>query len=108
MAVMNSINQLITDCNFGIHWRGENHFFGFSTFNLFENKTNLLALTTPVVNILNRIYFLNGGYNFKIGALIEIQPSAVMRIMANNLLQIDGNLKLYSKKCLFNRPFLQK
>ena len=39
---------------------------------------------------------MNGGYNFKI-TLIELQPSAVMRIMADNLLQIDGNLKLTLK-----------
>ena len=38
----NSNNQLISDCNFGIYWKG-NHFIGFSSFNLFENKTNLMA-----------------------------------------------------------------
>jgi len=97
VAVMNSNNQLITDCNFGILWRGESHFIGISSFNLFENKTNLLALTTPVVNTLNRILYLNGGYNFKVGALLELQPSAVMRIMSNNLLQIDGNFKVTFK-----------
>ena len=97
VAVMNSNNQLISDCNFGIYWKGESHFIGFSSFNLFENKTNLMALTTPVVNTLNRIFYLNGGYNFKIGALIELQPSAVLRIMDDNLLQIDGNLNLTFK-----------
>ena len=97
VAVMNSNNQLISDCNFGIYWKGESHFIGFSSFNLFENKTNLMALTTPVVNTLNRIFYINGGYNFKIGALIELQPSAVLRIMDDNLLQIDGNLNLTFK-----------
>ena len=97
VAVMNSNNQLISDCNFGIYWKGESHFIGFSSFNLFENKTNLMALTTPVVNTLNRVFYLNGGYNFKIGALIELQPSAVLRIMDDNLLQIDGNLNLTFK-----------
>ena len=97
VAVMNSNNQLISDCNFGIYWKGDNHFIGFSSFNLFENKTNLMALTTPVVNTLNRIFYLNGGYNFKIGALIELQPSAVLRIMDDNLSQIDGNLNLTFK-----------
>ena len=97
IAVMNSNSQLISDCNFGIYWKGESHFIGFSSFNLFENKTNLMALTTPVVNTLNRIFYINGGYNFKIGALIELQPSAVLRIMDDNLLQIDGNLNLTFK-----------
>ena len=97
VAVMNSNSQLITDCNIGIYWSGERHFIGLSSFNLFENKTNLLALTTPVVNQLNRIFYINGGYNFKIGALLELQPSTVMRIMADNILQIDGNLKLTIK-----------
>ena len=97
VAVMNSNNQLISDCNFGIYWKGERHFIGFSSCNLFENKTNLMDLTTPVVNTLNRIFYINGGYNFKIGALIELQPSAVLRIMDDNLLQIDGNLNLTFK-----------
>ena len=97
VAVINSNNQLISDCNFGIYWKGESHFIGFSSFNLFENKTNLMALTTPVVNTLNRIFYINGGYNFKIGALIELQPSALLRIMDDNLLQIDGNLNLTFK-----------
>ena len=96
VAVINSTNQLIPDCNFGIHWNGENHFFGFSSFNLFENKTNLIA-SSQVVNTLNRIFYLNGGYNFKIGALLEIQPSAVLRIMDENLVQIDGNLNFTFK-----------
>ena len=30
VAVMNSNNQLISDCNFGIYWKGESHFIGFS------------------------------------------------------------------------------
>jgi type IX secretion system PorP/SprF family membrane protein len=97
IAVLNSENQLITDCNFGLYWSGERHFVGISGFNLFENKVNFLALTTPINNPMERVMYLNGGYNFKIGAIIEVQPSAVVRLIANDLFQVDGNLKFTVK-----------
>ena len=37
------------------------------------------------------------GYNFKIGAEIDLQPSAVIRYMTNTPFQVDGNLKLTIK-----------
>ena len=50
VAVGNLTNQLIGDCNFGLYWSGDRHFVGFSAYNLFENKTDLLALTTLLLN----------------------------------------------------------
>ena len=97
IAIVNLNNSLIGDCNFGIYWSGVRHFVGFSGYNLFENKTNITSLTSPIINTLNRVFYAHGGYNFKIGAIIEIQPSMIMRIMNNNLIQFDGNLKLTVK-----------
>ena len=74
------------------------HFIGISGFNLLENKTNLFATTTPIVNSLERIFYGSAGYNFKIGAEIDLQPSAVIRYMFNNIYKIDGNLKLTIKE----------
>ena len=96
IAIVNLNNSLIVDCNFGIYWSGVRHFAGFSSFNLFENKTDITALTTPITNTLNRVFYTYGGYNFKIGAIIELQPSMIMRIM-NDIVQFDGNLKLTVK-----------
>ena len=90
-------NSLIADCNFGIYWSGVRHFVGFSAYNLFENKTDITSLTKPITNTLNRVFYTYGGYNFKIGAIIEIQPSMIIRIMNNDLIQFDGNLKLTVK-----------
>jgi type IX secretion system PorP/SprF family membrane protein len=98
IAVLNnSNNQLIADCNFGLYWSGDRHFLGVSGFNLFENKTDLFALTTPVINTLDRIFYGHGGYNFKVGAVIDIQPSVVFRYMLNSPFQLDGNLKFTVK-----------
>ena len=97
IAIINLNNQLIGDCNFGIYWSGEKHFVGVSGYNLFENKTDLTSLTTPITNTLNRVFYAHGGYNFKLGAVIEIQPSMIVRMMNNNLVQLDGNLKLTVK-----------
>ena len=97
VAVLNLSNQLSADCNFGLHWLGERHFVGISGFNLFENKTNFLALTNPIINTIQRVMYFNGGYNFKVGAIFEVQPSAVLRLMANNIIQFDGNIKFTVK-----------
>ena len=56
-----------------------------------------MALTTPIINTIQRENVLNGGYNFKVGAIFEVQPSAVMRLMANNIIQFDGNIKFTLK-----------
>ncbi len=98
IAVNKNYNQIVADCNFGILFKGERHFIGLSGFNLLENKTNLFATTTPIVNSLERILYGSAGYNFKIGAEIDLQPSAVIRYMFNSLYQIDGNLKLTIKE----------
>ena len=97
VAVLNLSNQLSADCNFGLYWSGERHFIGVSGFNLLENKSNFLAMTTPIINTIDRVMYFNGGYNFKVGAIIEVQPSAVMRLMANDIIQFDGNLKFTVK-----------
>jgi type IX secretion system PorP/SprF family membrane protein len=70
IAIVNLNNSLIGDCNFGIYWSGVRHFFGVSAYNLFENKTNITALTSPITNTLDRVFYAHGGYNFKIGAII--------------------------------------
>ena len=97
VAVGNLSNQLIGDCNFGLYWSGDRHFVGFSGYNLFENKTDLLALTTPILNTIDRVFYIHGGYNFKIGAIFELQPSMIIRTMNNSLIQMDGNLKFTVK-----------
>ena len=97
VAVLNSSNQVIADVNFGILWKGDRHFIGVSGYNLIENKANINALTTPVVNTLDRVFYGHAGYNFKAGALIDIQPSAIFRYMLNTPFQFDGNLKVTLK-----------
>jgi len=98
IAVINNNNQLIADCNFGMLWKGDRHFVGVSGYNLFENKNNLLSTTTPITNTLDRVFYANAGYNFKVGAVIDIQPSAVFRYMINSPYQFDGNLKITFKE----------
>ena len=94
---MNSISHVIADANFGILWKGDRHFIGVSGFNLLENKSNINALTTPVNNSLDRVFYAHAGYNFKVGALIDIQPSTIFRYMLNTPYQFDGNLKITLK-----------
>ena len=97
IAVLNNSNQIVTDFNFGILHKGDRHFIGLSGFNLMENKVDFFATTTPIENSLERIIYASAGYNFRIGAEIDLQPSAVFRYMVNTPFQIDGNLKLTIK-----------
>lgn len=97
IAVINSVSHVIADANFGILWKGDRHFIGISGFNLLENKSNLNALTTPVNNSLERVFYAHAGYNFKVGALVDVQPSTIFRYMSNTPIQFDGNLKITLK-----------
>ena len=98
IAIMRNNNQINADVNFGLLLKGDRHFIGVSGFNLLENTTNLFATTTPIVNTLDRTFYANAGYNFKLGAIIDVQPSAVIRYMSDSIFQLDGNLKITFKE----------
>ena len=98
IAIIRNNNQINADVNFGLLFKGDRHFIGVSGFNLLENTTNLFATTTPIVNTLDRTFYANVGYNFKLGAIIDIQPSAVIRYMTDSIFQFDGNLKITFKE----------
>ena len=59
-----------------------------SGFNLLENQSNLNALTTPINNSLDRVFYAHAGYNFKVGALVDIQPSTIFRYMLNTPISV--------------------
>ena len=73
VAVMNSVSHVIADELWNL-WKGDRYFIGVSGFNLLENQSNINALTTPVNNSLDRVFYAHAGYNFKVGALVDIQP----------------------------------
>jgi type IX secretion system PorP/SprF family membrane protein len=98
IAILRNNNQINADINFGLLFKGDRHFIGISGFNILENTTNLFATTTPIVNTLDKIFYANAGYNFKLGALVDLQPSAVIRYMSDSIFQYDGNLKITFKE----------
>ena len=66
IAVMNGVSHVIADANFGILWK-ETAFYWVSGFNLLENPSNINALTTPVNNSLDHVFYAHAGYNFRLG-----------------------------------------
>ena len=94
VAIQNSTNnQLIPDFNFGAYWYGERFHLGITAFNLMESKNDLFDLTTPVSNVLNRAFYLTGGYTFDVGDKFKIEPSTLFRYMLNAPYQVDVNLR---------------
>lgn len=94
VAIINSTNnQLIRDFNFGAYWYGERFHVGLTAFNLMESKNDLFDLTTPVTNVLNRAFYLTGGYTFDAGENFKVEPSLLFRYMIDALYQVDFNLR---------------
>ena len=91
-------NQLVPDFNFGMYWYGEQFFLGVSAFNLIESKNDLYDVTTEVTSTLDRVFYLNGGYSFKLGDDFSIDPSLLVRYMTNAPFQLDGNLRFVYKQ----------
>ena len=106
IAILRNNNQINADINFGLLFKGDRHFIGISGFNILENTTNLFATTTPIVNTLDKIFYANAGYNFKLGALIDVQPSALIRYMSDSIFQYDGNLKITFNPQIDRQDFL--
>ena len=94
VAIMNATtNQLIPDFNFGAYWYGERFYVGLTAFNLMESKNDLFDLTTPVTNVLNRAFYLNGGYIFDVNDNFKVEPSVLLRYMLDAPYQMDFNVR---------------
>ena len=95
-------NRLIPDMAFGVKWYGDRYQVGLSGFNLIQTKNDLTDLLTPVTSKLERTFYLNGSYIIPLGKyspLVNLEPSAVMRVMFNSPFQFDLNLRaIYDKR----------
>lgn len=88
------------DANFGIHYFGDNYYFGIAAPQLIETKykfESVLGNTNKGV----RHYYLSGGYTFEINDLIKIEPSVLCKYAVAAPFQFDVNARMFYKDNLW-------
>ena len=90
-------SALVPDANFGAYWHNDEFFFGASANQLIESKVKFDNLDATN-NILQRHYFIMGGYKFKVTKEIDIEPSSLIKMTASTPVDFDLNAKAYYKK----------
>ncbi len=92
-------NDIVPDMNVGIYYHNTNKFYaGFSIFNLVESKVDLYSLIDEFNNPLERHYYLTAGYNWEVNEFINIQPSAIFRMIEATPFQFDIQTRVLYKK----------
>jgi type IX secretion system PorP/SprF family membrane protein len=96
-TVMNyTTNMLIPDLSAGVKLYGVNYHVGLALYNLFQTRTDLTDLITPVTNNLNRAIYLNGAYQIPLQKNQDwiLEPSTMVRVMLNAPFQFDINARV--------------
>ena len=85
-------NQFCPDANFGIYFSQTDKFYvGFSIMNLLEVKKDLFSLSNKIKNPIERTYYFNAGYRFKLGDNFGFEPSMLMQFQEQSPMQFDFN-----------------
>jgi type IX secretion system PorP/SprF family membrane protein len=90
--------NMLGDAVFGMYYKKENLFAGFSAPQLFQSKLDINPQQAEKLNKLSRHYYLNAGYDIEIGPDVIIQPSALMKAMSAVPVQVDGNIKFMYRR----------
>ncbi|MBN4062207.1 type IX secretion system membrane protein PorP/SprF [Bacteroidales bacterium AH-315-I05] len=86
------------DVSFGVYYYGENHYVGISAPQMFQTRLNYNDYNDSIhSNKLVRHYFMHGGYNFELNADFDIEPSVLLKYVANAPFQFDINAKVKYK-----------
>ena len=92
-AIINGFNnQFCPDANFGVYLSQDaKYYFGVSIFNLMEIKKDLFRITDVINNPIERTYYVNGGYTFKMGEDFVFEPSFLLQFQEATPMQYDFN-----------------
>ncbi|PCH92538.1 MAG: hypothetical protein COB85_08065, partial [Bacteroidetes bacterium] len=94
---------MVPDASFGLYYYSDKLYIGFSMPQLIQSRLGFNELAdSSKLNQLVRHYFLSGGgYKFKINDNFTIEPSILLRAIAQAPVQVDINAKLTYKKLLW-------
>jgi type IX secretion system PorP/SprF family membrane protein len=92
-TIETNYNQhIIPDANFGMFYHKDSTIFGgFSVMHLVQSRRDLTSVSSAFENGINRMYYLYGGYNYKIDEDFTLRPSLLMQFQANAPLSFDVN-----------------
>lgn len=93
IAITNGFNnQFCPDANFGVYLSQTNKYYlGFSIQNLLEVKKDLFDMNRLVDNPVERTYYANGGYTFKLNDDFVFEPSFLLQFQETTPIQMDFN-----------------
>jgi type IX secretion system PorP/SprF family membrane protein len=87
----------ITDANFGIYYSDKNLYAGFSVLNLFESNIKFNNREGAGFK-MERDYLLMAGYRFNIIDYLFLEPTFLLKMSENVIIQNDLGVKLYYKE----------
>ena len=83
----------VPDADFGIHWlQPRKYYVGFSIKNLLESYLKLGNRTLEDFR-LSRHYYITGGYQFRVGSNLILEPSGLIKFSSQFMPQMDLNMK---------------
>ena len=94
---------MVPDATFGLYYYADKFHLGFSIPQLIQSRLGFNELTGSLkLNTLVRHYFLTGGgYKFEVNEDFDIEPSVLIKTIAQGPVQIDLNAKVTYKKSLW-------
>lgn len=88
----NTYFQARPNFGLGIYYYGERHYFGVSVPRLLEMS---IANDPQSQAILARHFYITGGYVFKLNSVLQLKPSALVKLTPNAPVTFDINANLF-------------
>jgi type IX secretion system PorP/SprF family membrane protein len=102
-TIQTNIEQkLAPDASFGAFFYSANYFAGISATNLLQSTYDLLNTGIEFDNPIERIYFLTGGYHFKLPNDLAYQPSVLVKKTMGTPWQADISNKIIYKNIFWS------
>ncbi|MEX0968720.1 MAG: type IX secretion system membrane protein PorP/SprF [Bacteroidia bacterium] len=85
------ISDLVPDVGLGVYLRNEDYYVGLSALHLLQSKFQWTTIAGADYRLI-RSFYLSGGYNFRTGGRLDIQPNILLKRQGS--LQADINVNL--------------
>lgn len=82
------------DADIGVFWWGRDFFLGASASNLFQSALKIGSTDLPNFKTIRHYWFM-GGYKFKVGEELQIEPNFLFKTSEQFLPQGDFGIKVY-------------
>jgi type IX secretion system PorP/SprF family membrane protein len=90
-VIQGSEKKLVPDAAFGVYYHARDYYIGLAVYQLFQGRIEYDA-SDIADNKRIRHYFMNMGYNFRIGKDFELEPSVLLKYLEGSVFQADVNV----------------